>query len=169
MSAFTAELSDAGGDTKQIALTEIVRIRRPNDMSLFAKCAAYGERIRELLLDDPRESNTEGRPFSRHLRHRHDGHVDEASFRSPSALLAAIYLREYAKDGFITRMVRIAVNNLAGVPSIVYGVYGLGSLRIRHRRQPGYPPFSRALADPYFRHRRHSLVQPDTGAAHRPR
>ncbi|HCC54012.1 MAG TPA: phosphate ABC transporter, permease protein PstA, partial [Desulfobulbaceae bacterium] len=37
-----------------------------------------------------------------------------------------IYLREYAKDGWLVRLVRIAVNNLAGIPSIVYGIFGLG-------------------------------------------
>jgi phosphate transport system permease protein len=37
-----------------------------------------------------------------------------------------VYLREYAKQGPLTRVIRIAVNNLAGVPSIVYGVFGLG-------------------------------------------
>jgi ABC-type phosphate transport system permease subunit len=41
-------------------------------------------------------------------------------------IIAAIYLREYASQGVITQTVRIAVNNLAGVPSIVYGVFGLG-------------------------------------------
>ena len=45
---------------------------------------------------------------------------------TPFGVVAAIYLREYAKQGFITRLVRISVNNLAGVPSIVYGVFGLG-------------------------------------------
>jgi phosphate transport system permease protein len=45
---------------------------------------------------------------------------------TPFGVIAAVYLREYAKQGFITRVIRIAVNNLAGVPSIVYGVFGLG-------------------------------------------
>jgi phosphate transport system permease protein len=45
---------------------------------------------------------------------------------APFGVLAAIYLREYAKQGFFVRSVRIAVNNLAGVPSIVFGVFGLG-------------------------------------------
>ena len=44
----------------------------------------------------------------------------------PFGVLAALYLREYAKQGVIISMVRIAVNNLAGVPSIVFGVFGLG-------------------------------------------
>ena len=44
----------------------------------------------------------------------------------PLGVLAGIYLREYARDGWLVRMVRIAVNNLAGIPSIVYGIFGLG-------------------------------------------
>jgi phosphate transport system permease protein len=44
----------------------------------------------------------------------------------PFGVVAAIYLREYAKAGALVRLVRIAVNNLAGVPSIVLGVFGLG-------------------------------------------
>src|SRR5256885_7941832 len=44
----------------------------------------------------------------------------------PLGVLAALYLREYAKQGALVRTVRIAVNNLAGVPSIVFGVFGLG-------------------------------------------
>ena len=40
--------------------------------------------------------------------------------------MAGIYLREYAKEGLLVRLVRIAVNNLAGIPSIVYGIFGLG-------------------------------------------
>ena len=44
----------------------------------------------------------------------------------PLGVLAALYLREYAKQGTLVRTVRIAVNNLAGVPSVVYGVFGFG-------------------------------------------
>ena len=44
----------------------------------------------------------------------------------PFGVLAALYLREYARQGPLVRMIRIAVNNLAGVPSIVFGMFGLG-------------------------------------------
>jgi phosphate transport system permease protein len=45
----------------------------------------------------------------------------------PIGVLTAIYLREYTRpDSKITRLIRIAVNNLAGVPSIVFGLFGLG-------------------------------------------
>jgi phosphate transport system permease protein len=49
-----------------------------------------------------------------------------SAFAVPFGVLAALYLREYARQGFFVRAVRIAVNNLAGVPSIVFGVFGLG-------------------------------------------
>lgn len=45
---------------------------------------------------------------------------------TPLGVLAAVYLHEYAKDGPVLRLIRIAVHNLAGVPSIVFGVFGLG-------------------------------------------
>jgi phosphate transport system permease protein len=45
---------------------------------------------------------------------------------TPLGVLAALYLREYARQGTLVSAVRIAVNNLAGVPSIVYGVFGVG-------------------------------------------
>jgi phosphate transport system permease protein len=44
----------------------------------------------------------------------------------PFGVLAALYLREYAKQGVLVRIVRICVNNLAGVPSIVFGVFAVG-------------------------------------------
>src|SRR3990172_8496236 len=44
----------------------------------------------------------------------------------PLGVSSAIYLNEYAKDTFFTRIIRTAVNNLAGVPSIVFGLFGLG-------------------------------------------
>jgi phosphate transport system permease protein len=45
---------------------------------------------------------------------------------TPLGIVAALYLREYARQGPFVSTVRIAVNNLAGVPSIVYGVFGVG-------------------------------------------
>jgi len=121
----TAQFSDVSGGAKDISLVDIVVLQRPNSMSFFAKCGAYLERVRELLLDDPRESNTEGGLFPAIF-----GTVMMvllmSIFSLPFGVIAAIYLREYAKDNVLTRMVRIAVNNLAGVPSIVYGVFGLG-------------------------------------------
>ena len=47
-------------------------------------------------------------------------------FTVPLGVFSAIYLNEYAKDTFFTRVIRTSINNLAGVPSIVFGLFGLG-------------------------------------------
>ena len=47
-------------------------------------------------------------------------------FALPLGVLSAIYLSEYAKDSLLTRVVKLAIINLAGVPSVVYGLFGLG-------------------------------------------
>jgi phosphate transport system permease protein len=116
---------DATGGEKEIALIDIVRAWQPNDMGVFAKSAFYAGKIGEMLLDEPRESNTEGGLFPAIF-----GTVMMvilmSVFSLPFGVIAAVYLREYAREGVIVRLVRIAVNNLAGVPSIVYGVFGLG-------------------------------------------
>lgn len=121
----TALFQDASGEEKEIALIDIVRAYRPNTMGFFAKSAFYAGKVKELLVGEPRESNTEGGLFPAIF-----GTVMMVLFMSifslPFGVIAAIYLREYAKEGLLVRIVRIAVNNLAGVPSIVYGVFGLG-------------------------------------------
>ncbi|MBK8421117.1 MAG: phosphate ABC transporter permease PstA [Anaerolineales bacterium] len=49
-----------------------------------------------------------------------------AVFSVPLGIAAAIYLSEYAKDNQVTRIIRLAIINLAGIPSVVYGLFGLG-------------------------------------------
>jgi len=121
--SMTAEV--AGGKTVEVQLAKIVRIFRPNDMGVGQKMGHYAAKIWEFVSDDPREANTEGGIFPAIF-----GTVMMVLLMSllvtPFGVIAAVYLREYAKQGFITRLIRIAVNNLAGVPSIVYGVFGLG-------------------------------------------
>ncbi|MCX7094153.1 MAG: phosphate ABC transporter permease PstA [Methylobacter sp.] len=113
------------GQEVEIPLAKIVRIYQPNTMSLFDKIGHYGVKVVEFLTDEPREANTEGGIFPAIF-----GTVMMVIMMSiivtPFGVIAAVYLREYAKQGFITRLIRISVNNLAGVPSIVYGVFGLG-------------------------------------------
>jgi phosphate transport system permease protein len=113
------------GSTLEIPLAKVVRAFQPNAMSLFDKIAHYGTKLVEFLADDPREANTEGGIFPAIF-----GTVMMVMIMSvivtPFGVIAAVYLREYAKQGFTTRLIRVAVNNLAGVPSIVYGVFGLG-------------------------------------------
>ncbi len=48
------------------------------------------------------------------------------AFALPLGVMSAIFLTEYAKDNMLTRLVKLAIINLAGVPSVVYGLFGLG-------------------------------------------
>lgn len=125
MEAYFVVMRDAGGTSRTIPLDHLVRVTQPNNMDWFAKMGCYASRLKELLLDEPRESNTEGGLFPAII-----GTIILVFLMStlsfPLGVMAGVYLREYAKDGILVRMVRIAVNNLAGVPSIVYGVFGLG-------------------------------------------
>ena len=113
------------GREVEINLGKIVRAYRPNGMGLGEKISHYGSKLWEFLADDPREANTEGGIFPAIF-----GTVMMVMlmtvFVTPFGVIAAVYLREYASQGAMTRVIRIAVNNLAGVPSIVYGVFGLG-------------------------------------------
>jgi len=113
------------GQEKEITLDKVVRAYRPNAMSVVDKLGFYFAKVWEFVSDEPREANTEGGIFPAIF-----GTVlmtiIMAVIVTPFGVIAAVYLREYAKQGLLTRIIRIAVNNLAGVPSIVYGVFGLG-------------------------------------------
>ena len=114
-------------DGKEInmPINKIVWAWQPNDMSVFAKTAYYFHSLWNFVSEDPREANTEGGVFPAIF-----GTVIMvllmAVMVTPFGVIAAVYLREYAKQGVLIRIIRISVNNLAGVPSIVYGVFGLG-------------------------------------------
>ncbi|MGH2626507.1 MAG: ABC transporter permease subunit, partial [Anaerolineales bacterium] len=110
---------------KALPLARIVDLYFPNAMGTGAKVAHYAAKAWEFVADDPREANTEGGVFPAIF-----GTVMMVMIMSvlvtPLGVLAAFYLREYAKQGPFVSAVRIAVNNLAGVPSIVFGVFGVG-------------------------------------------
>lgn len=115
----------ADGREQEIGMDKIVRAYQPNAMGLFDKLGFYFAKLWEFVSDEPREANTEGGVFPAIF-----GTVlmtlIMAIIVTPFGVIAAVYLREYARQGWLTRVIRIAVNNLAGVPSIVYGVFGLG-------------------------------------------
>lgn len=121
--SFAAQVAD--GQTVEVPLAKVVRVYQPNDMGILAKIGFYLGKLWEFVSDDPREANTEGGIFPAIF-----GTVMMviimSIFVTPFGVIAAVYLREYAKQGPLTRLIRISVNNLAGVPSIVYGVFGLG-------------------------------------------
>lgn len=106
-------------------LSQVVRVVDANRMGFGDKLGVYLSRWGEFLGSPPREANTEGGVFPVIV-----GTVMLTLLLTvtvtPLGVIAALYLREYAKQGIVTSIIRIAVNNLAGVPSIVYGVFGLG-------------------------------------------
>jgi phosphate transport system permease protein len=115
----------SNGQMATLPVAKVVRAYMPNSLGVMSKSALYFERLWEFLSGEPREANTEGGVFPAIF-----GTVMMVLLMSvivtPFGVIAAVYLREYAKQGLFTRTIRIAVNNLAGVPSIVYGVFGLG-------------------------------------------
>ncbi|RTE85537.1 MULTISPECIES: phosphate ABC transporter permease PstA [Gammaproteobacteria] len=121
----TLRMQMVDGAEVPIHFADIVSITMPNDMNALQKWGEYFHRVWVFLTAEPREANTEGGIFPAIF-----GTITMVFVMSilvtPFGVLAAIYLREYAKQGPITKMVRISVYNLAGVPSIVFGVFGLG-------------------------------------------
>jgi phosphate transport system permease protein len=115
----------ADGKEKVIPVEDVVRAYRPNALSAGERVGIYLSRWVEFFADEPREANSEGGVWPAIF-----GTVVMTLAMSlavvPFGVLAALYLREYAKAGALVSAVRIAVNNLAGVPSIVFGVFGLG-------------------------------------------
>lgn len=124
-SLYAVLVADANGREKSIGLSQVVRVLRPNNLSTWEKLWVYGGNVWMVLTTEPREANTEGGIFPAIF-----GTVMMVLIMSlivtPFGVIGALYLREYARQGVIVRTVRIAVNNLAGVPSIVFGVFGLG-------------------------------------------
>jgi phosphate transport system permease protein len=115
----------ADGTDVRMPVGEVVRGWQPNMLTWPGKLAVYLDRWQEFLTDDPREANSAGGVFPA-IWGTVAMTLIMAIFVAPFGVLAALYLREYASSGPITSAVRIAINNLAGVPSIVYGAFGLG-------------------------------------------
>jgi phosphate transport system permease protein len=122
---FRLTVTDVAGEEKTFQVGTLVNVWLPNTMGVGEKLYMYVQNFWEVLSEEPREANTEGGIFPAIF-----GTVLMVVIMSiavvPFGVLAAIYLKEYARQGLLTRMIRIAVNNLAGVPSIVFGVFGLG-------------------------------------------
>ncbi len=125
LSDYALIVEDMTGSQVSIPLEDILDYWYPNQMSLPDKVMHWGKQVWKFLSEDPRESNSEGGVFPAIF-----GTVFLVLIMSiivmPLGVIAAIYLHEYAKNNALTRVIRIAVINLAGVPSIVYGVFGLG-------------------------------------------
>ncbi|MEP4079603.1 phosphate ABC transporter permease PstA [Haloferula sp.] len=117
-------MESADGRELMIPVGEVLHVFAPNKAGFFGKVGEMFRRIWSFLTSNPREANTEGGVYPAIF-----GTVvmtlAMSLFVTPCGVIAAIYLREYAKQGALVQAVRISVNNLAGVPSIVFGVFGL--------------------------------------------
>ena len=115
----------ADGREEVLPVFQIIRIYGPNQMGIYEKSSLYALKFWEFVSAEPREANTEGGVFPAIF-----GTVTMVLIMSlvvtPLGVLTAVFLREYTSDNIFSRIVRISVNNLAGVPSIVFGVFGLG-------------------------------------------
>jgi phosphate transport system permease protein len=116
---------DSAGREVVVPLTQVIRAWFPNRLDTWGRLQLFFSRLGEFIFHEPREANTEGG-----LMPAIFGTLVMTVFMSlmvtPFGVITAIYLREYAQNGPVLRIVRISVNNLAGVPSIVFGVFGLG-------------------------------------------
>lgn len=121
--SLSAEVMD--GKVVDVPLAKVAEVYRANAMNVGDKIGFYLRKLYAFITEDPREANTEGGIFPAIF-----GTVMMVILMSilvmPLGVMAAVYMREYAGRGPLIRVIRIAVNNLAGVPSIVYGVFGLG-------------------------------------------
>jgi len=108
-----------------IQIAQIMRAYPANTLNTVDRLGVYLDRWREFLVEEPREANTEGGVFPA-IFGTFMMTVIMSLAVAPFGIIAALYLREYARQGPLVSSVRIAVNNLAGVPSIVFGVFGLG-------------------------------------------
>ncbi|MDR2392130.1 MAG: phosphate ABC transporter permease PstA [Planctomycetota bacterium] len=123
--AETAVFATADGTEISFPLSALADVSSPNDMGWTAKAWRFAVNVWNILSQYPREANTDGGLFPALL-----GTVALVFLMAvtsfPLGVAAGVYLREYARDGILSRSARVAVNNLAGVPSIVYGIFGLG-------------------------------------------
>ncbi len=122
---WAVEFETPRGRIERVPLDAIVRAWQPNQLGIVGRLGVYASRWGEFLTDDPREANSAGGVFPA-IWGTVVMTLIMALFVAPFGVLAALYLREYATQGPVTTTVRVAINNLAGVPSIVYGAFGLG-------------------------------------------
>jgi len=114
-----------GGEERTVSMGTVVSTTWSNELSLFGQIGAFVHHLWSFLVERPREANTEGGIFPA-IFGTFVMTILMSMAVTPFGVVTAIYLREYARQGPFVRAVRIAVNNLAGVPSIVFGVFGLG-------------------------------------------
>ncbi|MEZ0300125.1 MAG: phosphate ABC transporter, permease protein PstA, partial [Candidatus Methylacidiphilales bacterium] len=138
-----------GGEVVKQSVGGLLEYYYPNQLSFFGRVGMFLHRMWTFVSDDPREANTEGGIFPA-IFGTFVMTVLMSIAVTPFGVIAAVYLREYAKQGLLVQIVRICVNNLAGVPSIVYGVFGLGFFVYFIGGQIDQLFFSASLPSPTF-------------------
>lgn len=116
--------STASGLNGKVEIGNVIHYYFPNQLSFGGKLGMFVSNVWNFLSEDPRHANTEGGVFPAIIGTLMMT-ILMCIFVTPFGVIAAIFLHEYAKQGPLVRIVRIAINNLAGVPSIVYGAFGL--------------------------------------------
>lgn len=143
------QVRNAAGTESGQPVGDLMHVYQPNQLGFGARLSLAFKQFFAFLSEDPREANTEGGIFPA-IFGTFVMTILMSLLVTPLGVVAAIYLREYAKQGLLVRIVRISVNNLAGVPSIVFGVFGLGFFvyTIGHYIDEWF--FSSALPNPTF-------------------
>lgn len=123
--AWTLRMPD--GAERELPAAEVLRASYPNRMGPLDRLGAWLAGAARFVSEEPRNANQEGGVWPA-LVGTSLLVILMSILVIPFGVLAAVYLNEYARDNWLVRLVRVAVNNLAGVPSIVFGVFGLGFL-----------------------------------------
>jgi phosphate transport system permease protein len=114
----------SGADEIEVPLANVIEVMWSNRMGFFSRIAHATREGARFLFTEPREANTEGGVYPALF-----GTVLLVLLMSvavvPLGVVTAVYMTEYARPGMPLRLANQAVNNLAGVPSIVFGMFGL--------------------------------------------
>jgi phosphate transport system permease protein len=124
MASYELTVKDASGTFHTMSLVDIDSYHFINRFSFWHKVEFFLSEVWEFVSESPKQLYASGGIFPAII-----GTVVMVLlmtvFVTPLGVLVAIYLHEYATQNRLTTLIRISVNNLAGVPSIVYGVFGL--------------------------------------------
>lgn len=118
------QLTLANGTTLALSTADIVRQLQPNQLTTLDKLKVFSKQWWLFLSTAPREANSAGGILPA-LVGTLLSVMLMALMVAPIGIMAGVYLHEYARDGRLVRLVRLSVHNLAGVPSVVFGVFAL--------------------------------------------
>jgi phosphate transport system permease protein len=122
---YRMQLKQANGDLISLALNDLDYLYQPNQLDTFDKLHFTFSKIGQFVSDKPKQASTAGGVFPAIF-----GTILMvilmAVVVAPFGIISAVYLHEYAPNNKVTGLIRIGISNMAAVPSVVYGVFGLG-------------------------------------------